>query len=77
MLSSISSIKKGDHIHFIGIGGVSMSALATILIKKGFIVSGSDSGENIYTKRLIAEGATIYKGHKAENAAGASAVVYS
>ena len=31
------------HIHFIGIGGISMSGLAKILLSKGFTVSGSDS----------------------------------
>ena len=32
------------HIHFIGIGGISMSGLAEILLKEGFTVSGSDKG---------------------------------
>ena len=34
------------HIHFIGIGGISMSGLAEILLKEGFIVSGSDTKES-------------------------------
>ena len=34
------------HIHFIGIGGISMSGLAEILLKEGFTVSGSDTKES-------------------------------
>ena len=35
--------EKPIHIHFIGIGGISMSGLAEILLKEGFTVSGSDN----------------------------------
>ena len=35
-------LKKGDHIHLIGIGGVSMSGIAQILFNRGYKVSGSD-----------------------------------
>ncbi|MEG0216600.1 MAG: Mur ligase domain-containing protein, partial [Hungatella sp.] len=40
---------KPLHIHFIGIGGISMSGLAEILLKEDFIVSGSDSKESPLT----------------------------
>ncbi len=77
MYNKISDIEKGNVIHFIGIGGVSMSALASILLANGYKVTGSDSGSNIYTERLKEKGVTIYRGHNEENAKGASAVIYS
>ena len=59
--------KKPIHIHFIGIGGISMSGLAEILLKEGFAVSGSDSKESPLTKKLESAGARIIYGQKAEN----------
>ena len=38
---------KPEHIHFIGIGGISMSGLAEILLERGFTVSGSDAHESL------------------------------
>ncbi len=55
------------HIHFIGIGGISMSGLAEILIDKGFTVSGSDAKASSLTELLSQKGAHIYYGQKAEN----------
>ena len=46
---------KPIHIHFIGIGGISMSGLAEILLEEGFTVSGSDSKESALTKKLESE----------------------
>ena len=46
------NFSKPVHIHFIGIGGISMSGLAEILLKEGFTVSGSDSKESPLTDRL-------------------------
>ena len=43
---------KPIHIHFIGIGGISMSGLAEILLEKGFTISGSDAKESNLTKML-------------------------
>ena len=40
------------HVHFIGIGGISMSGLAEILLERGFTVSGSDARESELTKKL-------------------------
>lgn len=42
------------HVHFIGIGGISMSGLAEILLERGFTVSGSDARESELTKKLEA-----------------------
>ncbi|SHI63967.1 UDP-N-acetylmuramate--L-alanine ligase [Parasporobacterium paucivorans] len=55
------------HVYFIGIGGISMSALAEILLTKGFTVSGSDSRESDLTKRLERLGITVHIGQSAEN----------
>ena len=55
------------HVHFIGIGGISMSGLAAILLDRGFTVSGSDRGESDLTKWLTSSGAKIFYGQKAEN----------
>ena len=46
---------KPIHIHFIGIGGISMSGLAEILHEEGFTISGSDSKESDLTKTLAAK----------------------
>ncbi|MBE7026587.1 MAG: UDP-N-acetylmuramate--L-alanine ligase [Ruminococcaceae bacterium] len=73
----MSDIKESAHIHFIGIGGISMSALAHICIKRGYIISGSDINETHITRQLTAAGAKIYKGHSSENVNGADLVVYT
>ena len=54
-------------VHFIGIGGISMSGLAEILIKEGFSVSGSDTRPTGLTEHLEGLGARIYYEQKAEN----------
>ena len=70
--------EKPIHIHFIGIGGISMSGLAEILLEEGFTVSGSDSKESPLTKKLESEGAQIAYGQKAENiTADIKCVVYT
>ena len=45
-------LRHKDHFHFIGIGGIGMSAIAMALIKKGYSVSGSDLIQNKETKSL-------------------------
>ena len=54
-------------VHFLGIGGISMSGLARILLSEGFTVSGSDMKESELTDELLSLGAQIYIGQKAEN----------
>ena len=58
---------KPLHIHFIGIGGISMSGLAEILRKEDFTVSGSDAKESPLTKRLESMGCTVRIGQCSEN----------
>ena len=51
---------KPIHIHFIGIGGISMSGLAEILLEEGFTVSGSDTKESALTQQLEKKGCTDF-----------------
>lgn len=73
----LSDLKEGAHIHFIGIGGISMSGLAVILLEKGYKVSGSDRQKSHITDKLEKMGAVIYEGHAAENIEGAELIVYT
>ena len=72
------NFKNPIHVHFIGIGGISMSGLAEILLKEGFTVSGSDAKESRLTRHLEEKGARIFYGQKAENIIdGIDCVVYT
>ncbi|NLZ34290.1 MAG: UDP-N-acetylmuramate--L-alanine ligase [Clostridiales bacterium] len=71
------NIDRNKKVHFIGIGGISMSGLAAILLRKGFKVSGSDAKESKITDKLKANGAEIYIGHKRENLKNVDLVVYT
>ncbi|HXP93072.1 MAG TPA: UDP-N-acetylmuramate--L-alanine ligase [Candidatus Binatia bacterium] len=66
-----------DYVHFVGIGGSGMSALARILLARGARVSGSDVRATPLIERLRAEGARIAVGHRAENIGDATLVVAS
>jgi UDP-N-acetylmuramate--alanine ligase len=65
------------HIHFVGIGGAGMSAIAEVLHQQGFRVSGSDQAESSVTRRLSDMGVQVFIGHAAAHIAGAQAVVTS
>ncbi len=66
------------HVHFIGIGGISMSGLAQVLLSRGFTVSGSDASESVLTGKLREDGATVYIGQRASNITdGIDVVVYT
>ena len=69
--------KSYNNVHFIGIGGISMSGLAEILISKGYKVSGTDSSESKIVDHLKNIGARIFIGHGAENVQGADLVIYT
>ncbi|MDO4276605.1 MAG: UDP-N-acetylmuramate--L-alanine ligase [Eubacteriales bacterium] len=69
---------KPLHIHFIGIGGISMSGLAEILLGENFTVSGSDAKESPLTQSLADKGAKIFYGQRASNIEeGVEVVVYT
>ncbi|MDO4941971.1 MAG: UDP-N-acetylmuramate--L-alanine ligase [Lachnospiraceae bacterium] len=59
--------KKPIHVHFIGIGGISMSGLAEILLEEDFKISGSDMKASPMTDKLASLGAQIMIGQKASN----------
>lgn len=73
----LSELKQGGHIHFIGIGGISMSGLAEIMLEAGYTVTGSDREKSHITEKLEAHGAKIYIGHLAQNIDGADLVVHT
>ncbi|WP_135554136.1 UDP-N-acetylmuramate--L-alanine ligase [Paenibacillus cymbidii] len=66
-----------EHVHFIGIGGYGMSAIAKVMLEMGYHVSGSDLAQQELTEKLVAKGAQVYIGHEAGNVQGADLVVYS
>ncbi|MCX7670760.1 MAG: UDP-N-acetylmuramate--L-alanine ligase [Anaerolineae bacterium] len=65
------------HIHLVGIGGAGLSAIAGLLLERGYRVSGSDRRPNEATDELADRGATIFRGHQPENIAGADLVLIS
>lgn len=69
--------QPGSHIHFIGIGGAGLSAIARVLMDLGYRVSGSDRVASALTAALSSEGATVFIGHRAGQVDGADAVVIS
>jgi len=65
------------HVHFIGIGGTGMSAIALVLLQSGYTVSGSDRQISPLAHALQNAGAVVYAGHQPENVRGAHLVVRS
>lgn len=68
---------KHKKIHFIGIGGISMSGLAEILLENNYAVSGSDMKASSITEKLVKQGAEFYVGHDEKNINDADLVVYT
>ena len=75
--SGLSKLKPGAHVHFVGIGGAGLSAIARVLMGLGYRVSGSDQAASALTAALADEGATVYAGHRGEHVNGADLVVVS
>ena len=65
------------HIHFIGIGGTGLSAIARVLLERGETVTGSDRNPSALADAVRAAGAQVLIGHAAENVQGADLVVRS
>ncbi|PPD29417.1 MAG: UDP-N-acetylmuramate--L-alanine ligase [Hyphomicrobium sp.] len=63
--------------HIIGIGGIGMSAIAEILMAKGYTVQGSDQKDSANVRRLRSKGVRVFIGHDAVNLIGARQVVIS
>jgi UDP-N-acetylmuramate--alanine ligase len=70
-------MKAQEHVHFIGIGGYGMSAIAKVMLEMGYTVTGSDLAEQDLTRKLKDKGAQVFLGHHAKNVMGADLVVYS
>lgn len=73
----IFPLKANQAIHFIGIGGAGMSALARVALARGVAVTGSDVADNATTRDLERQGAVILRGHHEAHVACAGLVVYS
>ena len=68
---------KYKHIHFVGIGGISMSALAKLCFSKGVFVSGSDKTKSDITDELTHIGMEIHIGHRKSNVKNVDLLVYT
>lgn len=75
MMKDILSGKK--HLHFVGIGGAGMVALAEILHEEGFYITGSDNNESYNLEKVRALGIEVTMGHFPENIDGADLVVHT
>ncbi len=72
-----TELRPGMHIHVVGIGGAGMSAIARVLLGRGYRVSGSDQQANSQTAALADEGIGIFIGHSAANIDGADLLLVS
>ncbi len=70
-------LRDGMHLHLVGVGGSGMSAIAHVLLDRGYPVSGSDLQENEIIGSLQERGANVTIGHTKENIAGADALIIS
>ena len=68
-------IAPGNHVHLVGIGGVSMRPLGLVLKGMGMEVTGSDMSSSVSTDELIAQGIHVEIGHRAENIRGADCII--
>ncbi len=76
-MANIDSLKKYKHIHMIGIGGISMSGIAEILVNFGFTVTGSDATDSDIIHKLKENNIDVSIGHNLENVKKADLVVYT
>ncbi len=70
-------MNKTQHIHFIGIGGYGMSAIAKVLLEMGHKITGSDVAMSALAQKLQDQGAKVHIGHSPEMVHGADLLVYS
>lgn len=73
----MTATSPSQNVHFIGIAGIGMSAIADVLLDLGYRVQGSDLRDNQETQKLAHKGAKIFQGHDASHVQGADVVVYS
>jgi UDP-N-acetylmuramate--alanine ligase len=70
-------LNRTGHIHFVGIGGAGMSAMAEVVRAMGYWVTGSDQQESAVSRRLAAHGVPVQYGHSPQHVCNADLVVYS
>ncbi len=68
-------LQPGNHVHLVGIGGVSMRPLGLVLKGMGLKVTGSDMNASVSTEELEAKDIPVAIGHRAENIQGACCVI--
>ncbi|CAG0935091.1 UDP-N-acetylmuramate--alanine ligase [Thermoflexales bacterium] len=76
-MSELIQLSAGAGLHIVGIGGAGMSAIATVLLERGYRISGSDQAESEVTRALREQGAEVFIGHRAENVGEVKMVVVS
>lgn len=69
--------KEIGPLHFVGIGGIGMSAIAEVCAALGYRVQGSDMSANANVERLAAQGARVFQGHDGAHVEGAGVLVVS
>ncbi len=74
---SVNELTSQAKIHLIGIGGVSMSGIAELLLQRGYAVSGSDREASEMTDKLKRDGAEIFIGHSGDNITDQDLIVYT
>lgn len=74
---SIPAARDLGAVHFVGIGGAGLSAIARLMSQQGIQVSGSDANESAVVEALRAEGITCFVGHDAAHLAGVDTVIAS
>lgn len=78
MKPETKSVLENTHsLHFAGIGGISMSTLAMLALKKGYTVTGSDRSQSDAVKKLMDAGISVTIGHLPQSVEGKDAVVYT
>lgn len=77
MKKNLTTLKDIRNIHMIGIGGVSMSAIALVLKKYGYNITGSDKSEGDMIQTLRENGIPVFIGSNAESVKSADIVVYT
>ena len=68
-------LQPGNHVHLVGIGGVSMRPLALVLKDRGIHVTGSDMNSSGSTDELLKHGISVAIGHRGENIQGAACII--
>lgn len=76
-MRTVRRVRGSEHVHFVGIGGYGMSAIARVMLDLGYQVSGSDVSCQELTERLAARGAQVFYGHEKKQVHGADIVVHS